>query len=36
MTYAIVESGGNQIWVEPGRFYDVDSLGIDPDETINF
>lgn len=36
MTYAIVESGGNQIWVEPGRFYDVDRLGIDPDEPFNF
>ncbi|MFZ4666746.1 MAG: 50S ribosomal protein L21, partial [Prochlorotrichaceae cyanobacterium] len=36
MTYAIVESGGNQIWVEPGRFYDVDRLGIEPDEPFNF
>lgn len=26
MTYAIVETGGKQLWVEPGRFYEVDRL----------
>jgi large subunit ribosomal protein L21 len=26
MTYAIVETSGRQIRVEPGRFYDVDRL----------
>ncbi|MFQ3584388.1 MAG: 50S ribosomal protein L21 [Cyanobacteriota bacterium] len=26
MTYAIVETGGKQLWVEPGRFYDVERL----------
>ena len=36
MTYAIVESGGNQIWVEPGRFYDVNRLAIEPDEPLAF
>jgi large subunit ribosomal protein L21 len=36
MTYAIVEAGGKQLWVEPGRFYDVDRLGIEPDQPIAF
>ncbi len=26
MTYAIVETSGKQLWVEPGRFYDIDRL----------
>lgn len=26
MTYAIIETGGKQLWVEPGRFYDVELL----------
>ncbi|MBD0333935.1 MAG: 50S ribosomal protein L21 [Cyanobacteria bacterium Co-bin13] len=34
MTYAIVETGGKQIRVEPGRFYDVDRLAIGEDEQI--
>ena len=34
MTYAIIEASGKQFWVQPGRFYDVDRLGVDPDETI--
>jgi large subunit ribosomal protein L21 len=25
-TYAIVETGGKQLWAEPGRFYDVELL----------
>ena len=31
MTYAIVETGGKQIRVEPGRFYDIDLLSADPE-----
>lgn len=29
MTYAIIETGGKQLRVEPGRFYDVERLPID-------
>ena len=31
MTYAIVEIGGTQIRVEPGRFYDINLLAAEPD-----
>ncbi|HEY9767740.1 MAG TPA: 50S ribosomal protein L21 [Coleofasciculaceae cyanobacterium] len=31
MTYAIVEAGGTQIRVEPGRFYDINLLSVDPE-----
>jgi len=30
MTYAIVETGGKQMRVEPGRFYDVELLAAEP------
>ncbi|OLP16809.1 50S ribosomal protein L21 [Leptolyngbya sp. 'hensonii'] len=33
MTYAIIETGGKQLRVEPGRFYDVDRLASDPEST---
>ncbi|MGL5076499.1 MAG: 50S ribosomal protein L21 [Waterburya sp.] len=33
MTYAIVETGGTQIRVEPGRFYDINLLAADPDSS---
>ena len=33
MTYAIVEAGGTQIRVEPGRFYDINLLSADPDSS---
>ncbi len=29
MTYAIIETGGKQITVEPGRFYDIELLHAD-------
>ena len=32
MTYAIVETGGKQLRVEPGRFYDIDRLAVDEEE----
>ncbi|MEH2365852.1 50S ribosomal protein L21 [Nostoc sp.] len=34
MTYAIIETGGKQIRVEPGRFYDIELLAIKPDEKV--
>ncbi|NJO20975.1 MAG: 50S ribosomal protein L21 [Spirulinaceae cyanobacterium RM2_2_10] len=33
MTYAIVETGGKQMRVEPGRFYDIELLAADPGAT---
>jgi len=35
MAYAIIETGGKQLRVEPGRFYDVERLPVEPDETIS-
>lgn len=32
--YAIVETGGKQLRVEPGRFYDVDCIAAKPDTQI--
>ncbi|KAF3884425.1 MULTISPECIES: 50S ribosomal protein L21 [Nostocales] len=34
MTYAIIETGGKQIKVEPGRFYDIELLSAQPDEKV--
>ncbi|NJL61137.1 MAG: 50S ribosomal protein L21 [Methylacidiphilales bacterium] len=34
MTYAIIETGGKQIRVEPGRFYDIELLHVEPEEQI--
>jgi large subunit ribosomal protein L21 len=34
MTYAIIETGGKQIRVEPGRFYDIELLSAQADETV--
>jgi large subunit ribosomal protein L21 len=34
MTYAIIETGGKQIRVEPGRFYDIELLAAQADETV--
>ncbi|MBD2039190.1 50S ribosomal protein L21 [Microcoleus sp. FACHB-672] len=31
MTYAIIETGGKQLRVEPGRFYDIELLPVEPD-----
>ena len=31
MTYAIIETGGKQLKVEVGRFYDIDLLPVDPE-----
>ncbi|MEN9207137.1 MAG: 50S ribosomal protein L21 [Gloeomargarita sp. GMQP_bins_120] len=32
--YAIVAVGGKQFWMEPGRFYDVNSLGLPKDAPV--
>ena len=32
MSYAIIEAGGTQLRVEPGRFYDLNHLFADPDD----
>ncbi len=32
MSYAIIEASGKQLRVEPGRFYDINFLGSDPDD----
>jgi large subunit ribosomal protein L21 len=34
MTYAIIETGGKQLRVEPGRFYDVERLAVDEEGTV--
>ncbi|MBW4484400.1 MAG: 50S ribosomal protein L21 [Tildeniella torsiva UHER 1998/13D] len=34
MTYAIVETSGKQLRVEPGRFYDVDRLALEVDDQV--
>jgi large subunit ribosomal protein L21 len=34
MTYAIVETSGTQLRVEPGRFYDVDRLALEVDDQV--
>ena len=33
MTYAIIETGGKQLRVEPGRFYDIELLPVDADSS---
>lgn len=33
--YAIIETGGKQLRVEPGRFYDVERLTVEQDATFN-
>lgn len=35
MTYAIIETGGKQMRVEPGRFYDIELLHVDPGEAVS-
>ncbi|MDJ0693474.1 50S ribosomal protein L21 [Mastigocoleus sp. MO_188.B34] len=34
MTYAIIETGGKQIRVEAGRFYDIERLSVDENEKV--
>lgn len=34
MAYAIIETGGKQLRVEPGRFYDIELLPVDPQTNV--
>ncbi len=34
MTYAIVEIGGRQFWIQAGSFYDVNKIHAQPGETV--
>jgi large subunit ribosomal protein L21 len=34
MAYAIIETGGKQLRVEPGRFYDVERLAVEESEGV--
>ena len=34
MAYAIIELGGKQLWVETGKFYDVNKLEALPGEVV--
>ena len=34
MSYAIIETGGKQLRVEPGRFYDIELLAVQPEESV--
>lgn len=35
MTYAIIETGGKQLRVEPGRFYDVERLAVEAEGSVS-
>lgn len=35
MTYAIIETGGKQLRVEPGRFYDVERLAVTEEDAVS-
>lgn len=35
MVYAVVELGGNQLIIEPGKFYDVNYMDASPGDIIN-
>ena len=35
MTYAIIETGGKQMRVEPGRFYDIELLPGEAESTVS-
>lgn len=35
MNYAVVDVGGNQVLIEPGKFYDINYIHADPGDTIN-
>nr|WDA98864.1 ribosomal protein L21 [Sciadococcus taiwanensis] len=34
MTYAIIETSGKQLWIEPGKFYDLNYLSANPGDKI--
>ena len=35
-TYAIVDASGQQFWLQPNRYYDIDRLCADIDSTVTF
>ena len=34
MNYAIVEASGKQFWIEPGKFYDLNYIDLNPGDKI--
>lgn len=34
MIYAILEASGRQVWIQPGRFYDINKIAAKPGEHI--
>nr|YP_009312799.1 Ribosomal protein L21 [Helminthora furcellata]SCW21053.1 Ribosomal protein L21 [Helminthora furcellata]SCW23913.1 Ribosomal protein L21 [Helminthora furcellata] len=34
MIYAILETNGKQLWVTPGKFYDIDKITAEPGDYI--
>lgn len=34
MIYAILEASGRQVWIQPGRFYDINKIAAKPGEYI--
>ena len=36
MTYAVIDVGGNQILIEPGKFYDINYIYANPGDLVNF
>nr|AOM64594.1 ribosomal protein L21 [Riquetophycus sp.] len=34
MVYAIIETSGKQIWIEPGKFYDVNYINGEPGDMV--
>nr|YP_009122122.1 50S ribosomal protein L21 [Choreocolax polysiphoniae]AJH65880.1 50S ribosomal protein L21 [Choreocolax polysiphoniae] len=36
MVYAIVDVGGNQIFIEPKKIYDINYISANPGDIINF
>nr|QCI06846.1 ribosomal protein L21 [Halydictyon mirabile] len=35
MVYAIIEASGRQLWIEPGKFYDVNYIHGNPGDIIS-
>nr|YP_010195451.1 ribosomal protein L21 [Gracilaria baiana]UAD82848.1 ribosomal protein L21 [Gracilaria baiana] len=36
MVYAIIEADGKQIWIEPGKYYDINYIPGEPGDYIQF
>uniref|UniRef100_UPI0030024E74 ribosomal protein L21 n=1 Tax=Anunuuluaehu liula TaxID=3049639 RepID=UPI0030024E74 len=35
MTYAIIDAGGKQIWIQAGKFYDLNYIKGEPGDIVN-